>query len=115
MPPPWRIEDDNCYEVLNLGQFTRFMDVIKKLGDRVEKEHTQFLRDHQRIDDRMSTQNEASQISLPAPLPSFENLVSRGSAARNVQSGGSSTNSWDDDIWGTILSSRTEVKRFYFN
>jgi hypothetical protein len=31
------------------------MAVIKKLGDRVEKEHNQFLRDSQRLEDRSAT------------------------------------------------------------
>ena len=46
--------------LLTVSQFKRFMDVIKKLGERVEKEHDQYLRDSQRIEDRSAVNGRTS-------------------------------------------------------
>ncbi len=38
--------------MLNVSQFQHFMAVIKKLSERVEREHLQHLRDSHRIEDK---------------------------------------------------------------
>jgi len=88
------------------------MAVIKKLGDRVEREHDQFLRDSQRLEDR-------STVSVPGASPNpvsgevnFEDLVGGGDGvtvkADTVING--SSKGWDeDDVWGNIFSSDETV------
>lgn len=84
------------------------MEVIRKLGDRVEKEHNQFLRDSQRIDDRSTapdTGNSGAQ-KLSGGVD-FESLVGRANGATmkadiNIENG-------DDDVWGSIFASGSEV------
>jgi len=68
--------------VLSVGQFQRFMGVIRKLGERVEKEHNQFLRDSQRIEDRSSTADNLQQgTSNASGSVDFESLVGRANGA----------------------------------
>ena len=98
--------------VLNLGQFERFMSVIRKLGDRVEQEHKQHLRDTQRIEDR-------SDVSGSMPSPSmtfggsldFASLVAGASTKTVNPDVEQSGKSWEDDVWGSLLSSEPEVRR----
>ncbi|KIY43669.1 kinase-like protein [Fistulina hepatica ATCC 64428] len=107
--------------LLNLSQFLRFMEVIRKLGDRVEKEHQQFLRDSQRLEDRSVT---AVNGNASAPFDTsmdFESLVGRangttplaaatnGSTLSPTATGSTSPAkpSWDDDVWGSILNTRS--------
>ncbi|KAJ7184210.1 kinase-like domain-containing protein [Mycena filopes] len=76
--------------LLNLDQFQRFMSVIRKLGDRVEEEHKQFLRDSQRLEDRSAT-------------------ATNGVGGAQAGAGGADTvidanKSWDDDPWASILN-----------
>ncbi|KAI0295520.1 kinase-like domain-containing protein [Russula brevipes] len=79
----------------------RFMAVIKKLGDRVEKEHNQFLRDSQRLEDRSATAvNGAGGVD-------FETLVG-GAGTATIKADGELSGDWEDDVWGSILSSGTE-------
>ena len=88
------------------------MEVIKKLGDRVEREHGQFLRDSQRLEDRS-----AIPASGAAPNPvvgevNFENLVGGGDGATVKQDTAidGSSKGWDeDDVWGSIFSSNDTV------
>jgi SCY1-like protein 2 len=92
--------------VLSLGQFARFMSVIQKLGQRVEKEHTQYLRDHQRLDDRSSLSPGPSMTPDLASNISFEQLVHR----KGVHStSGANSPSWDDDVWGKIINDSNQV------
>lgn len=95
--------------MLSLGQFSRFMSVIQKLGQRVEKEHTQYLRDHQRLDERSTMSPTPSMTPDLAQNISFEQLVHR----KEAKSGGNPTSpSWDDDVWGNILGdSKQETAR----
>ncbi|KAF9471177.1 kinase-like protein [Pholiota conissans] len=92
--------------LLSVGQFQRFMQVIKRLGDRVEKEHDQFLRDSQRLEDRSGLSAESSSSINRGPSNmDFECLVGTASAATvkpdiNVDN---NTN-WNDDVWGSIFS-----------
>ena len=55
------------------------MEVIRKLGDRVEKEHDQYLRDSQRIEDRsaISGANGTNGTSAGGTVD-FESLVGGG-------------------------------------
>ncbi|KAG5651283.1 hypothetical protein H0H81_009226 [Sphagnurus paluster] len=92
--------------LLNVDQFQRFMLVIKKLGDRVQKEHDQFLRDSQRLEDRSAT----AASGLPnaksfGGTVDFESLVGRtnGSAIKSDTTV-DGNKSWDEEIWGSIFS-----------
>jgi SCY1-like protein 2 len=100
----------NISAVLNVEQFQRFMAVIKKLGDRVEKEHDQFLRDSQRIEDRSAT---ATNGSLDGPTTrggmDFETLVG-GAGGGSIKADTELDGNWEDDVWGSILSSNSEVR-----
>ena len=88
------------------------MAVIKKLGDRVEREHDQFLRDSQRLEDRSAIPvSDAATNSFGGDV-NFENLVGRGDGATvkpdTVVNG--SSKGWDeDDVWGSIFSSDDTV------
>lgn len=103
--------------VLNIEQFQKFMAVIKKLGDRVEREHGQFLRDSQRLEDRS-----AIPASGAAPNPvggdvNFENLVGRGDGMTVKQDTAinGTSKGWDeDDVWGSIFSSDGTVSVVFF-
>jgi SCY1-like protein 2 len=98
--------------VLNIEQYQRFMSVIRRLGDRVEKEHNQFLRDSQRIEDRSATNTDG--VTSPAFKSGvdFESLVGRANGATvkpDTVIDGDSSKGWDDDVWGTIFSGAPEV------
>ena len=87
------------------------MDVIRKLGDRVQKEHNQFLRDSQRIEDRTSTaDNGLTGTAKLAGGVDFESLV--GSANGATVKADSVIENWDDDVWGSIFTSGPEVNEF---
>jgi SCY1-like protein 2 len=97
--------------VINVDQFQRFMGVIKKLGDRVEKEHYQFLRDTQRIEDKSALKvNGVAGSSATAGPVDFESLVGGANGATvkadTTLEGGTN---WDDDVWGSILAPSAEV------
>lgn len=81
------------------------MEVIKKLGDRVEKEHDQYLRDSQRIEDR-STMN-VNGVSAPTlgGTVDFESLVGGGGANTiKADTAVDSQQGWEDDVWGSLLN-----------
>jgi SCY1-like protein 2 len=92
--------------VLNLEQFQRFMDVIRKLGDRVEKEHNQFLRDSQRIGSQSSAETDGSTgVKSVATNLDFESLVGGANgAAHKVENKTERTKTWDDDVWESIFT-----------
>lgn len=100
--------------------------VIHTLSERVEKEHSQYLRDSQRNEDR-STVMDPSGNSLPqlGGEVDFQTLVSgnakggSGSVLGDVFTSNTTTStanntgatkvaSWEDDVWGSILDG-TEV------
>lgn len=93
------------------------MSVIKKLGDRVEREHDQFLRDSQRLEDRS-----AVSVSGAVPNPvggevNFEDLVGRGDGVTVKQDTAidGPSKGWDeDDVWGSIFSSEDAVGVYFF-
>ncbi|GJE86963.1 other/SCY1 protein kinase [Phanerochaete sordida] len=92
--------------LLSVSQFKRFMEVIKKLGDRVEKEHDQYLRDSQRIEDRSATPINGITNQSAVGGVDFENLVGSG-AAQTVRADTviDPAKGWDDDVWGSIFNS----------
>lgn len=110
------------------------MAVIKKLGERVEKEHNQYLRDSQRHEDRSAmTINGVGSGMGGSQQVDFESLVSgagangmggmgggmvggaggggmNGTVAGGAGGGGGGGGTdWGDDVWGSILASPTEV------
>ncbi|KIM57078.1 hypothetical protein SCLCIDRAFT_1219748 [Scleroderma citrinum Foug A] len=103
LPQLW---DMSMGPLLNIEQFQRFMAVIRKLGDRVEKEHNQFLRDSQRLEDRSATTNGITPPNLNSGID-FESLVGRAtaSAVKTIDN----QNGWDDDVWGAILNDGPET------
>ncbi|KAH7889933.1 kinase-like domain-containing protein [Phlebopus sp. FC_14] len=94
--------------LLNVEQFQRFMSVIRKLGDRVEKEHNQFLRDSQRIENVSSTVNGVASQNLNSGLD-FESLVGRANVTVKPDTVIDKTKSWDDDVWGSIFNNPQET------
>lgn len=97
--------------VLSISQFKRFMEVIRKLGDRVEKEHDQYLRDAQRIEDRSTTAVNGFDSPAIGGTVDFASLVAGSSATVKADTVIDSNKSWDDDVWGSIFSN--EVRSQY--
>ena len=102
--------------MLNIEQFQKFMSAIKQLGDRVEREHDQFLRDSQRLEDRS-----AISVSGVVPHPvggevNFENLVGGdGATVKQDTAINGSSKGWDeDDVWGSIFSTEEVVGVSFF-
>ncbi|KAG6897837.1 hypothetical protein C0992_010325 [Termitomyces sp. T32_za158] len=84
--------------------------LIKKLGDRVEKEHDQFLRDSQRLEDRSATAVNGGPTTSFAGTADFESLVG-GTNSKSTQSETTASNtSWDDDVWGSIFNKESGPK-----
>ncbi|KAG9318237.1 kinase-like domain-containing protein [Chiua virens] len=81
--------------LLNVQQFQRFMGVIRKLGERVEKEHNQFLRDSQRIEDQSATANGVPTPNFDSGVD-FETLVGRNNTNIKPDTVVDSKG-WDDD------------------
>jgi len=96
----------SCDSVLNVGQFQRFMSVIRKLSERVEKEHDQFLRDSQRLEDRSATSTNSSLASqYYTSGVDFESLVGRANGTSiKADTTIDNNQSWDDDIWRSIFN-----------
>ena len=101
--------------LLTVSQFKRFMDVIKKLGERVEKEHDQYLRDSQQIEDRSAVNGRTSVSTGGAGgVVDFESLVGNsGASTATVKTNPTSdaSKTWEDDVWGSIFSSASGVSR----
>ncbi|KAJ7090230.1 kinase-like domain-containing protein [Mycena belliarum] len=90
--------------LLNLDQFQRFMAVIRKLGDRVEEEHKQFLRDSQRLEDRSATATNGG-AGIPTAGVDFASLVGRANGATvKADTVLDASQSWDDDPWASMLN-----------
>lgn len=100
--------------LLTVSQFKRFMDVIKTLGERVEKEHDRYLRDSQRIEDRSALHGRANLSSdTGGGAVDFESLVgNHGTAAVKTHSTSDSSTNWENDVWGSIFSSGSGVSGF---
>jgi SCY1-like protein 2 len=81
------------------------MTVVKKLGERVEREHNQFLRDAQRLEDRSATAVDGSTGAAPPVVVDFESLVGRPGSSTSVKAQNTGNNaSWDDDVWNSIFN-----------
>ncbi|KAF8350876.1 other/SCY1 protein kinase [Amanita rubescens] len=89
--------------LLNVEQFHRFMTVIRRLGERVEKEHDQFLRDAQRIEDRSALAANSSNTQSFASTVDFENLVGRSGGVATNSDTVTENKSWEDNVWGSIF------------
>ncbi|EJT98337.1 hypothetical protein DACRYDRAFT_57369 [Dacryopinax primogenitus] len=98
--------------LLSVDQFARFMKIIRSLGDRVEREQMQHLRENQRIEQQTSGGISGSQSVMAANGEmNFEDLVAGGSSPRPVaamngtSSTQPSTSSWDEvDPWDSIFA-----------
>ncbi|KIK63734.1 hypothetical protein GYMLUDRAFT_40801 [Collybiopsis luxurians FD-317 M1] len=105
--------------LLNVGQFQRFMEVIRKLGERVETEHNQFLRDSQRLEDRSAitvgggtmTQSFTGAVDFESLVGGRNGAVQVNATGGSLGSGAGQTSSWDDDIWGSIFTSDTTPQK----
>ena len=83
------------------------MEVIRKLGQRVEKEHDQFLRDSQRLEDRSTVAMDGeSGVNGNAVSVDFESLVGKANGT-TVKADAVMDASWDNDVWGSIFNGST--------
>ena len=80
------------------------MEVIRKLGDRVEKEHDQYLRDSQRIEDRSATNVNGIATPPMGGTVDFESLVGGGGANTIKADTAVDSIGWEDDVWGSLLN-----------
>lgn len=97
--------------LLNVSQFQHFMAVIKKLSERVEREHLQHLRDSHRIEDKSAIAaggGALNGISTTSAGLDFESLVA-GANTTAVKPDAVFENGkeWQDDVWGSLLNSET--------
>ncbi|KZO99308.1 kinase-like protein [Calocera viscosa TUFC12733] len=98
--------------LLSVDQFSRFMKVIRLLGDRVEREQSQHLREHQRIEQQTSGGTSIGQPSFGTNGElNFEDLVAGGASSKpaiavnGATSTQHSTASWDEvDPWDSIFA-----------
>lgn len=95
--------------LLSVSQFKRFMDVIRKLGDRVEKEHDQYLRDTQRIEDRSSVAVNGATTPNMGGTVDFESLVGGSNGAVKPDTVIDDPNKWEDDVWGSIFNNTSQT------
>lgn len=85
------------------------MEVIKKLAERVEKEHNQFLRDSQRLEDRsgLAANAEGGSTATTSNVD-FASLVGNANGATVKADTVIDNNaSWDDDVWGSIFNTNS--------
>lgn len=98
--------------------------MIRGLAERVEREHSQHLRDAQRIEDRSAIANPAKNVTgLGSPFsgnasPDFETLVGAGGSKGMGLNGAASTNhssntSLEDDLWGNILGADVSRHNYF--
>ena len=81
------------------------MEVIRKLGQRVEKEHDQFLRDSQRLEDHSTVAMDGGPgVNGIAVSVDFESLVGKANGV-TVKADTVMDVSWDSDVWGSIFNS----------
>ncbi|KAI0030365.1 kinase-like domain-containing protein [Vararia minispora EC-137] len=100
--------------LINVDQFQRFMAVIKKLSERVEREHNQFLRDSQRIEDKSAIQVNGGAPVRASGSVDFESLVaSTNGATIKADTTLESNAGWDDDVWGSILAPSADTPRVH--
>lgn len=103
--------------VLSVGQFQRFMSIIKKLGERVEREHDQFLRDSQRVEDRSGIASGGATNGTSTNAIDFESLVGRSNVQVATSNGGiikadntgDDNGAWGNDLWSSILDDSVSI------
>ncbi|KAF8721907.1 hypothetical protein AX14_010117, partial [Amanita brunnescens Koide BX004] len=78
------------------------MSVIRRLGERVEKEHDQFLRDAQRIEDRSALAVNGSNTQSFGTVD-FENLIGSSGGITVKADTMTENKSWEDNVWGSIF------------
>jgi SCY1-like protein 2 len=84
------------------------MEVIKKLAERVEKEHNQFLRDSQRLEDRSGIAANTETGGTATSNVDFASLVGNANGATvKADTVIDSNASWDDDVWGSIFNANS--------
>jgi SCY1-like protein 2 len=84
------------------------MEVIKKLAERVEKEHDQFLRDSQRLEDRSGIATNGAPGANAASNVDFASLVGKANGSTVKADTVIDNNaSWDDDVWGSIFNTNS--------
>lgn len=84
------------------------MEVIKKLAERVEKEHNQFLRDSQRLEDRSGIAANTEAGGTATANVDFASLVGNANGATvKADTVIDSNASWDDDVWGSIFNANS--------
>lgn len=81
--------------LLNAGQFAKFMSVIKKLSDRVEKEHSQALGDLKRLEETSGSSGRGG-IGADGEID-FESLVRGGTGKMGGQGKPVVQDLWADD------------------
>jgi len=92
------------------------MAVIKKLGDRVEREHNQFLRDSQRIEDKSAIKVNGAASSHTAGPVDFESLVAGANGATvKADTALDAGSGWEDDVWGSILTPSVDVRSYWLS
>jgi len=90
------------------------MEVIKKLAERVEKEHNQFLRDSQRLEDRSGFAANAEGGTVTTSNADFASLVGNANGgAIKADTVIDSNASWDDDVWGSIFNTTSVCWPFF--
>lgn len=103
---------ENTKLVLNVSQYQHFMAVIKKLSDRVEREHLQHLRDSHRIEDKSAIGSGGGTLNGMSTSVGvdFESLVA-GSNTTAVKPDAVFENGkdWQDDVWGSLLNSEVRI------
>ncbi|WOO80983.1 Protein kinase domain-containing protein ppk32 [Vanrija pseudolonga] len=100
--------------LLNADQFSRFMQVIKTLGARVEKEHSQHLREVRKMEEQTNAFSNGTTDGTPFDFNSvvgasgevdFEALVKgQGGASSSTAAASASLDPWGDDGWGDSTS-----------
>ncbi|BEI87034.1 hypothetical protein CcaverHIS002_0703800 [Cutaneotrichosporon cavernicola] len=94
--------------LLNADQFARFMRVIQSLGARVEKEHSQHLREVRKMEEQttsFATNGAPGDFTAPSGEVDFETLVKGGattSAPATIDPW--SMDGWDDDNLSSFAS-----------
>lgn len=91
--------------VLNTDQFARFMSVIQTLGARVEREHSQHLREVRKMEEQTATMSVSNgdnpfDFSGQSQEVDFETLVKGGTPSASTQAAASTDDPWDMDNWG---------------
>ncbi|EJT45147.1 clathrin-coated vesicle protein [Trichosporon asahii var. asahii CBS 8904] len=91
--------------VLNTDQFARFMSVIQTLGARVEREHSQHLREVRKMEEQTATMNVSNgdnpfDFSGQSQEVDFETLVKGGTPSASTPAAASTADPWDMDNWG---------------